>query len=301
MPATTSSLSPEFVNREASLFCPTPERPLRAKRRWFSATDTVQPHRHDWAQLAYSPVGVLRLTTDRGTYLVPPSRAVWVPPGAIHAVTVEADTELRTLYLYQQEGRSGPAVPRGQEAVWRVCRVLEVSELLRALIMQLDVQPDVAGPLAPQVLRRERLLCPLVLDELGRATPVPLGVPLPQDKRLRSVCLAILDDPCRHGSLEAWAADAGGASARTLARLFRQELQTTYSQWRQQVLLARALVLAAQHRPLGQIATELGYANPSAFSAMVRRTLGQRPRDLFGPPRAGAARGHTERTTGATA
>lgn len=285
------------LSNEAARFRPTAERPLRAKRTWFSVSDTVQPHRHDWAQLAYSPIGVLRLTTDHGTYLVPPSRSVWVPPGVVHAVTVEADTELRTLYLHQAEGRYGPAVPRDDEPRWQSCRVLEVSELLRALIMQLDLTPDGAGLPTADVLARERLLSALVLDELARATPVPLGVPLPQDKRLRTLCLAILDDPCRHGSLEAWAVHSG-ASPRTLARLFRQELQTTYLQWRQQVLLARALVLAAQQRPLGQIAAELGYANPSAFSAMVRRTLGQRPRDLFGPARGGAERGHTARATG---
>lgn len=280
------------------MFRPTAQRPLRAKRSWFSAVDTVQAHQHAWAQLAYSPVGVLRLTTDHGTYLVPPSRAVWVPPGVVHAVTVEADTELRTLYLHQAPGRFGPGVPSAEEATWQVCRVMEVSELLRALIMQLDLQPDDAGPPRPDVLARERLLAPLVMDELARATPVPLGVPLPQDKRLRGLCLAILEDPCRHASLEAWAAQSG-ASARTLARLFRQELQTTYLQWRQQVLLARALVLAAQQRPLGQIAAELGYASPSAFSAMVRRALGQRPRDLFGPVRSVGDRGHTAHATGA--
>lgn len=283
---------------DAPLFRPVPERPLRAKRSWFNAADTVTAHRHAWAQLAYSPVGVLRLTTDHGTYLVPPSRAVWVPPQVMHAVTVEADTELRTLYLYQAPGRAGPGVAIAEEPLWQTCRVLEVSELLRALIMQLDVQPDGAVSVPPEVLARERLLAALVLDELARATPVPLGVPLPQDKRLRALCLAILEDPCRHASLDAWAAHSG-ASARTLARLFRQELQTTFLRWRQQVLLARALVLAAQQRPLGQIAAELGYANPSAFSAMVRRALGQRPRDLFGPTRSVGDRGHTARATGA--
>jgi AraC-like DNA-binding protein len=72
-----------------------------------------------------------------------------------------------------------------------------------------------------------------------------------------------------------------GASERTVARLFRDELGTSFGQWRQQVLLARALTLAARKRPMSEIAAELGYASPSAFSAMVRRTLGAPPSRFF--------------------
>ncbi len=45
--------------------------------------------------------------------------------------------------------------------------------------------------------------------------------------------------------LEAWAGDTG-ASPRTIARLFRSELGTTFVRWREQVLLARAVPLAAR-------------------------------------------------------
>ena len=70
-------------------------------------------------------------------------------------------------------------------------------------------------------------------------------------------------------------------SARTLARLFRQQLDTSFGPWRQQVLLAHALRLAAQRKPMALIAAELGYASPSAFSAMVRRAVGQPPSRFF--------------------
>ena len=65
-----------------------------------------------------------------------------------------------------------------------------------------------------------------------------------------------------------------------MARLFRTELGSTFTQWRQQVILAKAVSLAAGRMPVGQIATELGYS-PSAFSAMVRKSVGQ-PRRSFG-------------------
>ena len=259
------------------LFMPDARRPVRAKLQHLSTDTRVVPHSHPWAQLAVSATGVVRLTVDRGTYIVPPSRALWIPPGVEHAVTVVEDADLLTLYLHQARGRCGPQVGRSVEAAWRQCRVLEVSDLLRALALELDTTPDGAGtPPSPDALRREARLSALVLDELRRARPVPLGVDLPSDKRLRALCEAVLDDPARHATLDGWARSCG-ASARTVARLFRSELGTSFVQWRQQVLLARAVTLAARKLPMASIAATLGYASPSAFSAMVRRSVGAPP------------------------
>jgi AraC-like DNA-binding protein/quercetin dioxygenase-like cupin family protein len=268
------------------LYAPTPRRPLRAKHSLLAAETEVAPHSHPWAQLAWSATGVLRLTAQRGTYLVPPSRAVWVPPGVEHALTVIETAELRTLYLHQRLGYRGPnsgrhGLPSAEgSADWQHCRVLEVSDLLRALMLALPNAPDDAPPISAADIEREWLIAPLLADELERAAPVPLGVALPADKRLRALCQAVLDDPTRHDTLGDWVSDIG-ASERTVARLFRDELGTSFGQWRQQVLLARALTLAARKRPMSEIAAELGYASPSAFSAMVRRTLGAPPSRFF--------------------
>jgi AraC-like DNA-binding protein/quercetin dioxygenase-like cupin family protein len=263
------------------LFVPTPARPVRAKIQRLTTEQHVLPHRHPWAQLAFSTTGITRLTVDHGSYLVPPSRALWIPPDVEHAVTVVEDATLLTLYLHQPPGQCGPGgLPEAEQAPWRECRVMEVTELLRALVAQMDVTPDGGLPPAADDLQRERLLAALLLDELRRAPALRLGVALPRDKRLRAVCQAVLNQPGRYRTLEAWARDAG-ASPRTLARLFRDELGISYGQWRQQVFLSRALSLAAEGRPMGQIAAELGYASASAFTAMVRRAVGQPPKRFF--------------------
>jgi AraC-like DNA-binding protein/quercetin dioxygenase-like cupin family protein len=261
------------------LFAPTRERPLRAKRHFLAASSEVVPHRHPWAQVAISARGVVRLRTPDGTVVAPATRAVWIPPDVEHAVTVLEDTELRTLYLHQRPGRPGPAAPRDEAGRWQQCRVLEVSPLLRACVLAMDTTPDGHGA-APADLAREQRLAAVACDELRRAPALPIGIPLPQDKRLRALCEAILDAPARHGTLDSAAAHAG-ASARTLARLFRDELGTTFGQWRQQVLLARALAFAAQGRSMAWIAAELGYASASAFGAMVKKAVGQPPRRFF--------------------
>lgn len=297
--AYVGSLTPE-------LFVPTAARPVRAKLRMLAADTQVMPHSHQWAQVAISTTGVIRLTVNHGTFIVPPSRALWIPPGVEHAVTMVEDADLRTLYFHQPPGRCGPqalgtatghdgkaSAATGHDAAgsdaWRQCRVLEVSDLLRALVREMPTEPDGdTAPTAAALLRerhlsallREQHLTALIRDELARAAAVKLGVDLPHDKRLRHLCEAVLADPTRHDTLAAWAHDTG-ASPRTVARLFRSELGSTFTQWRQQVILAKAVSLAAGRMPMGQIAAELGYS-ASAFSAMVRKSVGQPPGRFLG-------------------
>lgn len=256
-------------------FKPTREHPVRAKSRTLKADTHIDPHQHPWAQLAFSMTGVLRVTAGRGSYIVPPSRAVWIPPGVEHVVSVVEDAELRAVYVFQDENHCGPDGPAPPDSPWRECRVLEVSNLMHELVMQLTVEPGERSP-----TDREHHLSMLMLDELRRAHPVPLGVDLPHDKRLLALCEAVIDDPSRWRTLDEWAGSTG-ASPRTIARLFRSELGTTFLQWRQQVLLSKALSMAARKVPMAVISAELGYASPSAFTAMVRRSVGAPPSRFF--------------------
>ena len=143
-----------------------------------------------------------------------------------------------------------------------------MSSLLRELVMHLGLEPGALSP-GQRPEPREQHLIALVLDELRRAQQVPIAL-----------CESVLDDPTRWSTLETCAAETG-ASARTVARLFRSELGTTFLQWRQQVLLAKALTMAARKVPMAVISAELGYASPSAFTAMVRRSVGAPPSVFF--------------------
>jgi AraC-like DNA-binding protein/mannose-6-phosphate isomerase-like protein (cupin superfamily) len=249
-------------------YAPSAARPLRAKARRMAHDMDIQPHEHDWGQLVFSLEGAVRVQAEAGgvaqAFIVPPSRAVWIPAGVVHAVMAISEAELRTLYVHAS------AAP----AAWSACRVFEVSPLLRELVRELALGDKAWEP------ARDALLAPLLLDELQRAAPLALGLTLPQDKRLRRLCEALLVAPQQHALLADWASEVG-ASERTLSRLFRQELGTSYRQWREQALLAQALQLASRGRPMALIAAELGYATPSAFSAMVRRSVGASPRSFF--------------------
>lgn len=278
--ATAAPRSVRYVDSMTPhLFVPTAERPVRAKLRTLKRDTQVLPHQHDWAQLALSTTGTLHLRVPHATFVVPPGRALWIPPQVEHAVTLVQTAELRTLYVYQAPGQCGPTAD-SEQAIWQRCRVLEVSALMQALTFDLStLADDAAAPTAAQ-LTRERHVSALILDELHHATQLHLRVDMPRDKRLHHLCSAVLQDPAAHDSLQAFAHDSG-ASLRTVARLFRQELGCTYLQWRQQVILAKAVQLGASGLPIGQIAAELGYT-ASAFSAMVHRAVGVSPARFLG-------------------
>lgn len=249
-------------------FTPSPLRPVRLRARSMPVETHFEPHRHAWAQLAYCASGLVQVTVatpDEVTYIVPPSRAVWIAPGALHTIAVIEAAEFRSLYI------DASAVP----ADWRVCRMIMVSPLLRELIHALDAPPG-----RPLSSRRETMLSALVLEDIMEADTQALGIPLPHpqsgDKRLRALCEAVLRSPAERATLAEWATEVG-ASERTLARLFRDELGLSYQQWRQQAILSHALPMLARGTPVSQVAEASGYASDSAFSAMFKTAMGQSP------------------------
>ena len=128
-------------------FEPTPARPVRCRARAMGHDTQFEPHHHPWGQLACCASGLLQVTVStpgdpssnapafETTTIVPPSRAVWIPPGARHAVTMLEASQLHTLYI------DASVVP----ADWRCSRVLVVSPLLRELVLQMGLHAD-GGP-----------------------------------------------------------------------------------------------------------------------------------------------------------
>jgi AraC-like DNA-binding protein/quercetin dioxygenase-like cupin family protein len=262
---------------DTDLFRPSSQHPVRVRARSMPADTHFEPHSHAWSQLAYCASGIVQVTAEQGapggdevTYIVPPSRAVWIAPGARHAVHVLEDAEFQTLYI------DASVTPPG----WSGCRVIVVSPLLRELVRALDVRPVTAS-----ARNREQRLGELVLDEIMQADIHALGVPMPSgaggDKRLRALCEKVLREPSQRSTLADWAAEVG-ASERTMARLFRDELGTSYQRWRQQAILAHSLPLLARGVPVSHVAASSGYASDSAFTAMFKAAMGQPPSHFLG-------------------
>lgn len=240
--------------------------PVVAYRRDLADGEVIPPHRHRRAQLCYASEGVMTVTTPDGAFVVPPQRAVWLPGGTEHRIDARGRVAMRTLYVGLD---AAPDLPR------EVC-VLHVTPLLRELVLAAVDMPQSFAPNGP-----EHRLMSVIFDQI-RALPVaPLALPTPKDRRVRRVADALLADPADGRSLEEWARVVG-ASARTLARLFRRETAMSFRVWRQQLRLLRAMEMLAAGQSVTTVALDLGYDSPSAFTAMFRRTLGTTPKRYFG-------------------
>lgn len=240
-------------------------RPIVAWSGHYANGDEIAPHTHPRAQLLYAVEGVMRVLTPNSVWTIPSHRALWVPPNVEHHSFMMSDLEMRTLYV-----SADVPLSLGTE-----CRAISVSGLLRELILGLLQEPAEY----PIPGRGEHLVA-LILMEIDRAATQAVEIPWPQDRRLQRVCQLVMDAPGTNRTIEELA-DIAGASARTLIRLFPKETGLKYHQWAQQVQLAEAICRLGRGETIARIASSLGYASPSAFSAMFKRNLGMAPNQYF--------------------
>lgn len=222
------------------------------------------PHTHAEHQLAWAGRGILVVECSidgrDATWVLPPTRALWVPAGVTHAPACVGPAMMQSLYL----------APR--PADWSAPTVVVVEPLLAELIGYLerdDLGPD----------RRERAVA-LVRDLLRPASTGAVHAPLPKDERAREVASALRAHPEDRRDMAAWAA-AVNVSGRTLARRFREETGVPFGQWRTAARVQAALVLLAQQTPVSRVARRVGYDTTSAFVAAFRRHTGVTPGAYF--------------------
>ncbi|MFE2579605.1 AraC family transcriptional regulator [Streptomyces sp. NPDC059378] len=217
-------------------------------------------HEHRRAQVLYAATGSMRVETADGSWTIPTARAVLIPPMTGHQVTL-TDVSTRSLYI---EPAAVPWFPSR-------CRAVDVSALLRALILEaVEMEPRYAEH------SRDAAVVTLILHELRSLAPLPLDLPLPSDPRLRGLCEAFLRQPDIHDPPARWCGELH-ISERTLARLFRRGTGLSFSQWRQRACVLHSLHHLAAGLPVARIAALLGYDNPAAYTSAFGRLLGRPP------------------------
>jgi AraC-like DNA-binding protein/quercetin dioxygenase-like cupin family protein len=221
----------------------------------------LDEHSHPWAQLVYAASGAMQVATPGAAWIVPSTRALWVPPGVRHAITMRGRVAMRTVYL-------SPARARGLPSE---CRALEVAPLLRELVLHVVA----LGMLACTRPEHERLAA-LLVDLLGACETAPLALPWPRDARARALADRILAEPGAPSTL-AGLARGTGASLRTQQRLFLSETSLSLEAWRTRTRMQHAVVRLAAGASVTETALEAGYRSPSAFIAAFKQAFGVTP------------------------
>jgi AraC-like DNA-binding protein len=219
-------------------------------------------HTHDDHQLVWARTGVLIVVAEAGTWVLPPTRALWIPAEVPHETSSSGRATMRTLYLR----------PELCPITWSRPQPVAASPLFAELIGHLagaDLDPH-------RRARAEAVLIDL-LEPVAQAT---IEAPLPVDDRARAVARALIDDPADPRSLDQWGRHVG-ASARTLARAFVNETGIPFARWRTSARLRAALPYLAAGESVAKVARRIGYGTPSAFVAAFRRETGLTPGGYF--------------------
>lgn len=223
-------------------------------------------HSHRRAQLFHIVSGSLSVETDRGSFVVPPERALWVPPGVVHAAIYHQKTSLRYLFFRPEAAAHLPGEPA----------VVRLSPLLRELILAFMAYPRAAAGSGPA-----GRLAGVILDQLDTEPIAPLHLPMPVSIRLRSAVAELVKEPARKDTL----ADVAGRSAlseRSFERHFRAETGLSFRAWRRQARLLKSVELLSLGISVGEVAHRLGFEGPSPFIAGFRKAFGVTPGRYFG-------------------
>jgi AraC-like DNA-binding protein len=245
--------------------CQSTAQPIVALAKDYEPGERVAWHRHRRCQLIFAASGVMTVATRTGRWIIPPSRAVWVPANVVHSIQMSGTVRMRTLYL---EPSSASGLPT-------TCEVVSVSPLLRELILE-----SVKVPLDYLSESREGRLMRLILDELQIVRQLPLRLAYPKDARALVIARRVVHSPGIRRTASEWARTAG-TTGRTLERLFSKDLGISFGRWCQQARLYASLSMVADGLQVVDIAIRLGYESPSAFSYAFKRSFGVSPSKYF--------------------
>ncbi len=236
-----------------------------AKAEYRLGTREIDWHSHLRGQVFCVENGLVHVRTPHGSWLLPPHRAGWIPPGVAHKVSISG----------AMSGWSVVIAPSVCQALPDTPCVIGISELMRALVRR-----AVSWTLQERLNEEQERMLAVLLDEMRHAPHEPLHLPMPEDRRLLRIANAILEQPEDKRTMDDWAQWAG-LSPSTLGRLFMAETQVSFAQWRQQARLTHALERLARGDSVANVADALGYATPSNFIAMFRRCFGDSPAHYF--------------------
>jgi len=217
-------------------------------------------HRHHQHQIAWVSEGLTTAVVEGRSWVLPPTRALFIPAHAVHDTTNRPPAALHCLYVW----------PRACPLDWTEPTVIGVGPLLRELLLALS------GPALRAVEESARTL---LFGLVGAVSDPGVEVSMPVDRRARVVAETLTGSPADPRLLEDWACELG-TSVSTLRRAFA-DTGMTFTDWRTQVRLRAALPLLADGVPVAGVARRVGYTSLNGFVDAFRRHFGHTPAAHF--------------------
>ena len=199
----------------------------------------IEPHWHARAQFVFAVAGTMRVRTPRRAWIVPPSRALWVPARTVHEIQMYGVVEMRSLYLDDGAGGGHAVLVRRAERHAAAARADRArGGAARALRRGGRRRPaDAAarrGDPAPAAVRAR----PAAAGEPGSERAV-------RAHTRRSLRAAAVRQRCE---------PTCDTSTRTLYRRFLRETGITFARWKQQARLLESIRRLAEGAPVTTVA-----------------------------------------------
>jgi AraC-like DNA-binding protein len=221
----------------------------------------MHTHSHEEAQLCGLDAGLAIVETDEGSWLCPPGRCVWIPPGMPHSLRSCGKISGWMLRLKAEMSGSLSVEPR----------VMALTPLLREVVRRIT---EWTSP--PVVSAARGHLVDVLQDEIAGARQVELHLPMPKTPALKRFAMRLSEDADAPRDFAALAHQAG-LSERSLFRGFQRETGLSPGQWRRQMQVLRSLELLADGRSVTDTSLEVGYESAGAFTRAFRQVVGVTP------------------------
>lgn len=227
-----------------------------------------QRHQSDWhqhrkGQLLYISQGVVEVYLQASQHycVLTPQFMVWIPAQTLHKIEVKQRIQYHSVWIDPNDFE----LPAHH-------KIFLPTPLLRAVLqrmMTFELQTDWRCDVAQHLIQ-------LCLAELDAIQAENLLLQFPTQDRVRAV-LDRYDLPPSRSEL----ARVLHISEKTLTRLFKNQTQLSYQQWRQNYKLMRAIKMLAEKKRISEIADQLEFSSDSAFIYFFKRLTGRRPSQYF--------------------
>lgn len=234
--------------------------------RWDSNSYIPQHTHQDKHQLIFSKKGTIKVQTEKGYWILPPSRAIWIEQGTPHSFYAKYAVEIHILYIKANID---------EHLTYPNCCVFNISSLVKQLVETCLTFTDHYEDDSPQ-----GRLSYVLLEQLQEPDQSPVNLPIPENIILKKVCQHFENEPSTHITLVQLSISIG-ASERTIERLFLKEMGLSYNEWRYRFRLIKSLEYLAENQPITEVAYKVGYTHVSSYIVAFRKLFGCTPRQYF--------------------
>lgn len=217
-------------------------------------------HSHQKGQLMYCSQGVAHFYSQNRYFLLPPTKAVWIPSGVKHEIKSNQNVSYRSLYIDESKFIQLP----------KEMKIIHVEPVLKLLIEKFCfIEPIYSNDSA------EFRLATVIVDLINDATPLPLSLPQPSDPRLNKI-FDRLRQTIEIRPVDDYAAQVH-LTSRSLNRLAQKEFGMSFEKWRLQLKLMQAIDLLETCKSVTEVSQILGYSNDSSFITRFKQWYGETP------------------------